>query len=320
MGLPIIPDRTITRRAVMTAVVLTLIILSVAALACGPAAPARESSTDADSASATPTLRWLNTPPSPSELATLEAMPTHTPYPPGYIKPTDPSALTDEEVRATRTAWITGNAAQQGQHGGAVSGAAEAATNTPVPTQVPLTDQVTEFVCDEHYDAIAYVRAGVSRTVTVPADVEWPSNAKPLGGDNLVRTPVAVVVAYHGELPMGYELVTPQFAPNAALNAGREYILFISKTYANENNPSECSNTRAPGVSCYSQVQIDAMGGPGGIYHGAQFWVVDGNQAWRMPAAQLRARHASAHLEAGRSAQERLTLDELEAAIRAGLQ
>lgn len=247
-------------------------------------------------------------------------MPTHTPYPPGYIKPTDPPALTDEEARATRTAWITGNEAQQEQHGGAVSGAAEAATNTPVPTQVPLTDQVTEFVREEHYDAIAHVRAGASGTVTVPADVEWPSNAKPLGGDNLVRTPVAVVVAYHGELPMGYELVTPQFAPNAALNAGREYILFISKTYANENNPSECSDTRAPGVICYSQAQIDAIGGPGGIYHGAQFWVVDGNQAWRMPTAHLRARHASAHLEAGRTARESLTLVDLEAAIRAGLQ
>ena len=310
------PDRTTAWYAVMMAAVLTLFILAVAALACGPAAPGGPAGTDSDSDSATPTLRWLNTPPSPSELATLEAMPTHTPYPPGYIKPTDPPTLTDEEVRATRIAWITASDAPQDQR----KWAADTATNTPVPTPIPLTDQVTEFVRQERYDVIAHIRAGASRTVTVPADVEWSSNAKPFEEDNLVRTPIAVVVAYHGELPMGYELVTPQFFPNAALNAGREYILLISKTYANENDPSECSDTRAPDVICYSQVQIDAIGGPGGLYHGAQFWVVDGNQAWRMPAAQLRARHASAHLEAGRSAQESLTLVELESAIRAGLQ
>lgn len=310
------PDCTTARRAAMMAAVLTLIILSVAVLACGPATPAGQAGTDADSDSATPTLRWLNTPPSPSELATLEAMPTHTPYPPGYIKPTDPPALTDDEVKATRTAYLTGHNEQQGQRGSAVSGAAETATNTPVPTQVPLTEQVTEFVREERYDAIAHVSVDDSRTVTVPTDIEWPRYQETF--PSLTRTLITTITTYYGTLPMGYELITPSEIPWLALETGQEYVLFITKTYAGE---SECSQGKAPGQRCLNTIQLDAVGGPGGLRMGKQSWIVDGSRAWRIPYTVELPPPDGFRLSAqARSGTESLLLTELEAAIRAGLQ
>ena len=67
------PDRTTARRAAMMAAVLTLIILSVAALACGPAAPAGQDSEAADTA--TPTTDAVQG----SATATDTPAPTDTP-------------------------------------------------------------------------------------------------------------------------------------------------------------------------------------------------------------------------------------------------
>ena len=62
-----------------------LILLTVIVLACGPAAPGAQNAPETEP---TATIPRFGTPPTESDLVTLEALPTPTPYPPGYVKPT----------------------------------------------------------------------------------------------------------------------------------------------------------------------------------------------------------------------------------------
>ena len=76
--------------------------------ACGPSASSAVLGGEPE-ATPTPTIWWLGDTPSPSELATLDAIPTATPYPPGYIDPTDPPyppPLTNAQIGATLVAKI----------------------------------------------------------------------------------------------------------------------------------------------------------------------------------------------------------------------
>lgn len=140
----------------------------------------------------------------------------------------------------------------------------------------------------------------------------------------MTRTKVLTITVYHGTLPDQYELLTPQFIPWLAPTAGQEYMLFIEKTFAGEND-MECSGVsvpglRAPGQRCFTQRELDAMGGPGGFYIGEQAWIVEGGKAWRIPDNPSRPLTVDYDLiKAAQTEGEILSLSELETAIRAGL-
>ena len=289
---------------------LGLTALALVVLACGPSAPAGQAGTAMETTSTPTPTYWIIGDASPSELATAMAT-TSTPYPPGYVPPTPhPTALTNEEIGATLVASMTREAAQYAQ------ASSPTATPAPTPTAVPLTEQVTRFAREERYDVIAHIRAGASRNVTVPPDVEWPRNHGTFPA--LTRTLVTPVTTYYGTLPTGYELIVPQGITWAVLDDGQEYVLFISKIYA---SASTCSEGRDPGQRCLNQEQLDAVGGPGGLYIGQQAWIVDGDQTWRIPDDSIDPpfpENLDLTVEA-RSGGEGLPLTELERAIRSGL-
>ena len=284
------------------------------ALACGPAATP-SATNQASPATPTATIWWLGDTPSPSEFATLEAMPTPTPYPPGYVKPTDPPyspPRTDAEIRATLGASIATEEAQWPSRA-----SAETPTPQPTPTPAPLTTQVTRFARNGDYDAVAHVRVGSSRNVTLPANFEWPANTKPW--DELTRTTITAITSYYGTLPAAYELITPQWLGWAKPNGGSEYVFFIIKSFKHSD---ECTGDPIPGRRCFNQTQLDAMGGAGGFYIGEQAWVIEGNQAWRIPDENPLPLPLPANfelIENAKSVGRNLSLSDLEAAIRQGL-
>ena len=292
--------------------------------ACGPAASPFPAAPGGDSGATpipTATIWWLGDTPSPAELATLEAIPTATPYPPGYIYPTDPPytpPLTNAQIGATLAANIATAQAQQASEAAAETPTPEP---TPTPTPLPLTEQVTQFAREMQgrYSVVARVKAAASRNVSIPDNLAYPHNTKPWGEDSVTRTPVTVVTTYYGVMPAGYELVTPPSAPNAAPEAGQEYVLFIRNFFASDNS-AECSGARVQGGPiCYNKAQIDAMGGPGGFQFGAQFWILDGEQAWRIPREHLIIGPAGSDLSAAKAGGDTLPLSDLEAAIRRGI-
>ena len=298
------------------------------ALACGPAAsPA--ATNQASPATPTATIWWLGDTPSPSEFATLEAMPTPTPYPPGYVKPTDPPhspPLTDAEIRATLGASIATEEAQWARSDGftnfASGSSAETPTPQPTPTPVPLTTQVTQFVRNGGYDVVARVRAGASHKVSVPHDI-WTAATVPLAAnwDGLVRTSITKVTAYRGALASDYKLTSPPHLPNVPLDIGAEYIIFIKTSFAKAADDGVCSTQRpvASTALCYNQAQLNAVGGVGGWYDGRQAWIIDGALARRIPRPHFLSRQPVSDLSAARAGGESLTLLDLEAAIRQGL-
>ena len=289
------------------------------ALAGGPAAsPA--ATNQASPATPTATIWWLGDTPSPSELATLEAMPTHTPYPPGYVKPTDPPyspPRTDAEIRATLGASIATEEAQWPSRA-----SAETPTPQPTPTPAPLTTQVTQFARNGGYDIVARVRAGASHKVSVPHDI-WTAATVPLPAnwDGLVRTSITNVTAYRGALASDYKLTSPPHLPNVPLDIGAEYIIFIRTSFAKAADDGVCSNQRpvAPTALCYNQTQLNAVGGVGGWYDGRQAWIIDGALARRIPGAHFLSRQPVSDLSAARAGGESLPLLDLESAIRQGL-
>lgn len=303
------PARCNAVRLLVMALALSLTALALAALACGPSEPSEQAGAAVETTSTPTPTYWIIGDASPSELATAMAT-TSTPYPPGYVPPTPhPTALTNEKIGATLVASMTREAAQRAQASGPTS------TPAPTPTAVPLTEQVTRFAREERYDVVAHVRAGASRNVTVAPDVEWPHNHGTFPA--LTRTLVTPVTTYYGTLPTGYELIVPQGITWAVLDDGQEYVLFISKTYA---SASTCSEGRDPGQRCLNQEQLNAVGGPGGLYIGRQAWIVDGDQTWRIPDNIDPPLPVNLDLTVtARSGGESLPLTELERAIRSGL-
>ena len=208
----------------------------------------------ANMATPTPTI-WIIGDASPSELATAMAAPSATALPDDFVWPTAPPPLTVADVGATLAANIATAQAQQAREAAAETPTPEP---TPTPTPLPLTEQVTQFAREMQgrYSVVARVKAEASRTVYIPDNLAWPHNTKPWGEDSVTRTPVTVVTTYYGIMPAGYELVTPPSAPNAAPEAGQEYVLFIRNFFASENS-AECSGARVPGGSDLLQQGTD---------------------------------------------------------------
>ena len=99
---------------------------------------------------------------------------------------------------------------------------------------------------------------------------------------------------------------------------GKEYVLFIRNAFVSESS-EECSGARVPGTNCYDKAQIEAMGGPGGFQFGAQLWILEGDQAWRIPSEHLRIGPVGSDLSAAKAEGDTVLLSDLEAAIRRGI-
>ena len=278
-------------------------VLTVLALACGPAA--RQPAPD-ESAIAQPPAQATN--PTPT------ARPTRTPYPTDYIKPTDLPTYTPfptlppdptSEVRPFDVS------PKDVEH--------EDVEHAAAPT---LAEQVTRYVRDEmnNYDVVARVRVLSHRTVPANLEIDWPGDHPPYYGDDTGavpwrRTKIQVVEAFHGRLPEGYELLGPTLLPNASLEANREYILFIWQGYVGDDDfPGE------PGRNHFNEEQMEAFGGKGGWLMMEQAWVIEGSTAWRMSKEHFWDVTPESNLTAAKAGGESLPVSKLVKAINAGVE
>ena len=308
---------------------LGLVVLGLAAVACAPAASSGPASYEpassgptlgvaeqggavAATATATPTVRWLGDTPSPSELATLEAIPTATPYPPGYIKPTDIPTFTPQPSAPTIVARLqtaeaqmqTVEARTRPAVSGGAAGAAPAATGDGSREAL---GQIAGHIALGEYEAIVKVRVISTRLVPVPdiaADPPWT-------GENARRDTVEVITTYRGSISEWFDIVT--HFENQTLEVGHEYILSVYKYWVLESE-------YPPGylVFPFTEETLKAAGGKAYGYDVGMIWIIDGGLAMYVPSTYTvsgRGGYGS-HLEAGRGSRINLPLPTIEAAIR----
>ena len=161
-----------------------LTALALVALACGPSAPAGQED-DAVEAEATPTLPWLGTPPTEEDVATLRALPTSTPYPSGYVKPTDLPTFTPFPT----VDWSAEDAMAVPASGGV--------SNASTPS--PLVAEIRKFMAKGYFDAVARVRVGSHRDVPVPERDGSQTQSR--------RHTLKVISTYQGALPSSLDLL-----------------------------------------------------------------------------------------------------------------
>ena len=275
---------------------------------CGPAAPPASTIVPTP----TPTVRWLGDTPSPSELATLNAIPTATPYPPGYVKPTDLPTYTPEPPLPTLQAQIRAEeSALQTMEAKSVSGATGNAAGVAVAEDSAMSealDLVVKYMARGEYDAIARIRVRSSRNVRVPDIGSDPSS-------ELVdarRDTVSVITTYQGTLPAEFDIVSYAVWSHDALDSGQEYILGVYRFWIPEDNYSSNEPWRAP----FNQAVLDAAGGEAYAHTPRLLWVVDGQIARMVPTAHaIWGRNYSSHLEAARDGGLILPVSSLEAAL-----
>ena len=313
---------------------LGLVVLGLAAVACAPAASSGPASYEpassgptlgvaeqggavAATATATPTVRWLGDTPSPSELATLEAIPTATPYPPGYVKPTDLPTYTPTPPYPTLLAqmWAEEYALQtreaQMQTVGArtrpaVSGGAGGAGGSSRDGSAEALAQIAAHMALGEYYAIVKVRVIGTRVVPVP-DIA----ADPQIGESARRDTVEVITTYRGSISKRFDIVTHY--ENEALEVGREYILSVYRYWVLESEypPGDKGLPFTPET-------LKAAGGKAYTYDVGMVWIIDSGLAMYVPSSYTVWGQGdySNHLEAGRGNSIRLPLPTIEAAIR----
>ena len=274
--------------------------------ACGPAAP--PASTSAPAPTPTPTVRWLGDTPSPSELATLEAIPTATPYPPGYIKPTDRPTYTPQPSAPTVVAQMQTAEAQmqtiEARTRPAVSGSAAGASEDG---DAEALWQIATHIARREYEAIVKVRVVSTRLVPVPDIAAEP----PWTGENAHRDTVEVITTYRGSISKRFDLIS--HSENEALDVGREYILSVYKYWVLESEyPPDYE------IFPFTPETLKAAGGRAYAYDLSMIWVIDGGLAMYVPSSYTiwgRGGYSS-HLEAARDSSINLPLPTIEAAIR----
>ena len=296
--------------------VLGLIVLCMVVLACAPASPSGQASGQAEPdapmvATPTPTVRWLGDTPSPSELATLEAIPTATPYPPGYIKPTDIPTFTPQPSAPTIVARLQTAEAQmqtvEARTRPAVSGGAAGAAAATRDGSAEALGQIAGHIALGEYEAIVKVRVISTRLVPVPdiaADPPWT-------GKNARRDTVEVITTYRGSISEQFDIVT--HFENQTLEVGREYILSVYKYWVLESE-------YPPGylVFPFTEETLKVAGGKAYGYDVGMIWIIDGGLAMYVPSTYTVSGRGgySSHLEAGRGSRINLPLPTIEAAIR----
>ncbi len=278
--------RTTGLRIVVFALVAALLAGVMALLACAPAAPAGQS----EAPEAIPTIPYLGTPPTEEEQATWRARPRPTPYPPGYVKPTDPPTFTP--VPTFPREWETDAATPQ------LSSASSKSAQTA------LVSELREFIAKGNFDAVARVRVASHRDVMVPDGS---------GGTILCRRQtLGVISTYQGNLPSDLDIITaPSDRTNLHLDANSEYIMFLHKWYILKGTYPPDGYRHE-----YTKSELDAFGGEAFVYNHLPLWVIDANIAHRVPSAKVSGLEPiGSHLGAARHGSQHLPLPALEHAI-----
>ena len=201
-----------------------------------------------------------------------------------------------------------------------------AIAQTPEP---PLTAQVTQQASDfsQGYPGGAIVRAEITahRVVEPNLDITWPEGlfsppyfTKLENEDEYAawrRSKLKINESYYNTLPQGYEIIAPEFAPNQALEVGKEYILYVVRTHLAEDELPDVKR-----IHRYNEEQLATLGGSGGLAWLDTNWVIDGDTAWRITEDYMFTGLTFAPvLGAAKANGESLSLADLEAAIRAGV-
>ena len=202
----------------------------------------------------------------------------------------------------------------------------EAQQESPPVSVAEITQQARDF-SQGYPDDGAIVRAEVTahRVVEPDLDITWPDRmfSPPYffkrGSEEEYagwrRSTLKINETYFGNLPQGYEIVAPEFAPNQALEAGKEYILYVVRYHVAEDE--------LPGVNKihrYNAEQLAALGGPAGLARLDSNWVIDGDTAWQITEEYVLTPEVfTPVLDAARANGGNLPLVDLEAAIRAGV-
>ncbi len=299
------PTRRGSIRLPVSTLAVGLTALTLAALACAPAAPTPAATPAPEP---TPTILWLSgTPPSESQLATWAARPTRTPYPPGYVKPTDPPTYTPLPPLPTIKAQME-QEEQMLQTAEARSAAASGYLYATRPPQELALESIAEQLHAD--DAIARIRVGSSRYVRVPDSME--PNADLV---NARRQNAEVITTYRGTLPTQIDLISyPDFI-DAPLDSGQEYILGVYKFWILKSDYSPSEPWRAP----HTQTGLEAAGGEAYAYNVRLAWIIDGQIARKVPYDYAFGIISyDSHLAAARDNSLELPISIIEAALRPG--
>ena len=153
-------------------------------------------------------------------------------------------------------------------------------------------------------------------SITWPNRLGNPPYYEDLNGEyaSWRRTKLDIKQTYYGRLSQGYELLSPSFAPNEALDAGKEYILFVIMAYTGENDTGGLGS-----IQRYNEEQLRTFGGSAGYFLADQAWIIEGDAAWRLPSDNFYVATDTDDLAVGKARGETLKVADLVAAMKAGL-
>ncbi len=294
--------RTTGLRVAVLAVVAALLAGVMAMLACAPAAPSGQS----EAPEAIPTIPYLGTPPTEEEQATWRARPKPTPYPPGYVKPTDPPTFTPVPT----VVWETDAPTPQLSSGGA------SVLSENVVPESQLLGEVRDFIDNYEHDAAARIKVLSSREVHITVDVldgtTLESEAKWF--TDWTRDTAETVEIYSGSLPAQFDIASSKVVqPTVNLDVGREYVVFVVEKFVREEDYPAKDKRRVR----LNQAELNSFGGEGYLAYWHSMWVVDGPNAWQVPRKHLvhDTQSTESHWNVARQSGRRLALSKLKAAI-----
>ncbi len=303
--MPTKPTASVTAlRIAVLAVVGALLGGVMALLACGPAAPSGRG----EAPEPIPTIPYLGTPPTEEEEATWRARPKPTPYPPGYVKPTDPPTFTPFPTFPRE--WETDDPTPELSSGGA------SVQTANVVSEAQLLEEVRDFIDNYEHDAAARVKVLSSRDLHITEDVldgtTLESQAELFTG--WTRDTVETVETYSGSLPAQFDIAISQIVqPTFNLDVGGEYVVFVTEKYVLEKDYPAADKRRVR----LNQANLNSFGGEGHYLHWQSVWMIDGTNAWQVPTEHfLHDRQSTeSHWNVARQSGRRLALSKLKAEI-----
>ena len=270
---------------------MTIALTAFILLACGPAAPLDDNP--------------VGTLPIQAQQEEPTRRPTRTPYPTDFVKPAELPPPTPVPPLPTE------NPNQSAQQGGNVG------------VKPDLAGDVTAFTREHkergNFDAVVRVRVTGHRTVPKDTTVDWPVHNPPyVSKQDGSAYPwyfqdIAVVETYYGELPEAYSLIEVKINLSPSWAVGEEYIVFVLQAAVAEDAPEGIGGWR------FNEEQLAAFGGIAGFLESEQAWALDGTTAWKSPTEGDSPFTPGSDLAAAKATGDSLSVDNLVAAIKAGL-
>ncbi|MXZ90096.1 MAG: hypothetical protein F4W95_00930 [Chloroflexi bacterium] len=183
-----------------------------------------------------------------------------------------------------------------------------AAAPTPTPTPLPETALATLAGNTSEYDAVARVQVLSHTDHAIEYEgVVWPQDSRlhPVFGE-WRRSNMQVAETWHGTLPDKFAIVNDFYGGgnvNQSLDVGREYVLFVVKKWLLQGeHPDDDRRFH------YNRQQLDALGGEGYAYFITQAWIIDGDNALRVPRDHITQEDDSATSHLSAAGQEGITM------------